>query len=62
MFSLRVARATRSANDQPKAVIVEGVVVGEPDARDAYANLRVEADKFIIAVFRFPLHRHFARQ
>ena len=30
-------------NDQQKSVIVEGLVVGEPDARDAYANLRVEA-------------------
>ncbi len=30
-------------NDQQKSVIVEGLVVGEPDARDAYTNLRVEA-------------------
>ena len=29
--------------------MVEGVVVGEPDARDAYTNLRVEADQLIIA-------------
>jgi competence protein ComEC len=35
-------------NDQPKPVIVEGVVTAEPDARDAYTNLRVEADKLII--------------
>ena len=32
--------ATRSANDQQKLVIVEGIVVSEPDARDAYTNLR----------------------
>jgi competence protein ComEC len=30
-------------------VIVEGIVVGEPDTRDAYTNLRVEADRLIIA-------------
>ncbi len=36
-------------NDQPKPVIVEGVVTAEPDARDAYTNLRVEADKLIIS-------------
>jgi hypothetical protein len=36
-------------NDQQKSVIVEGLVVGEPDARDAYTNLRVEANKLIIA-------------
>jgi hypothetical protein len=30
-------------------VIAEGVVVGEPDARDAYTNLRVESDKLIIS-------------
>ena len=35
-------------NDQQKSVIVEGIIVGEPDARDAYTNLRVEADKLII--------------
>ncbi len=35
-------------NDQQKSVIVEGAVVGEPDARDAYTNLRVEADRLII--------------
>ena len=35
-------------NDQQKSVVVEGVVVGEPDARDAYTNLRVEADRLII--------------
>jgi hypothetical protein len=36
-------------NDQQKSVIVEGVVVGEPDTRDTYTNLRVEVDKLIIA-------------
>jgi competence protein ComEC len=36
-------------NDQQKSVIVEGVVVGEPDARDAYTNLRVEADHLLIS-------------
>ncbi len=36
-------------NDQQKSVIVEGVIVGEPDMRDKYINLRVEADKLIIA-------------
>jgi len=42
--------ATRSANDQPMAVIVEGVVVSEPDVRDTltHTNLRVEANKLII--------------
>ena len=35
-------------NDQQKSVIVEGLVVGEPDTRDTYTNLRVEADKLII--------------
>ncbi len=35
-------------NDQLKSVVVEGVIVGEPDARDAYTNLRVEADKLTI--------------
>src|SRR5512136_1995410 len=34
-------------NDQQKSVIVEGAVVGEPDVRDAYTNLRVEADWLI---------------
>ena len=34
-------------NDQQKSVTVEGVVVGEPDARDGYTNLRVEADRLI---------------
>jgi hypothetical protein len=29
-------------------VIVEGVVVGEPDVQDKYTNLRVEADKLIL--------------
>ena len=36
-------------NDQSQSVIVEGIVVGEPDTRDNYTNLRVEADKLIIA-------------
>ena len=36
-------------NDQFKSVIVEGVIVGEPDARDQYTNLRVEADKPVIS-------------
>jgi hypothetical protein len=35
-------------NDQQKSAIVEGVVVAEPDARDAYMNLRVESDRLII--------------
>jgi competence protein ComEC len=30
-------------------VIVEGVIVGEPDARDKYTNLRVESNRLIIA-------------
>jgi competence protein ComEC len=36
-------------NDQPKPVIVEGVVTAEPDARDAYTNLRAEADHLFIS-------------
>jgi competence protein ComEC len=32
-------------NDQLKSVIVEGIVVGEPDGRDTFTNLRVEADQ-----------------
>ena len=36
-------------NDQPGSVIVEGVVVDEPDARDKYTNLRVEADQLLIS-------------
>ena len=35
-------------NDQQRSVIIEGVVVGEPDTRDAYTNLRVEADHLLI--------------
>jgi predicted membrane metal-binding protein len=35
-------------NDQQKSVIVEGIVVGEPDVCDTYTNLRVEADRLII--------------
>jgi competence protein ComEC len=30
-------------------VIVEGVVVGKPEARDRYTNLRVEADHLLIS-------------
>jgi competence protein ComEC len=37
-----------SYNDQQKSVIVEGIVVSEPDRRDAYTNLRVEADHLLI--------------
>ena len=36
-------------NDQARSTVVEGVVVAEPDARDAYTNLRVEADRLIVA-------------
>jgi competence protein ComEC len=36
-------------NDQQKSVSVEGVIVGEPDIRDAYTNLRVEASHFLIS-------------
>ena len=36
-------------NDQQKSVIVEGIVAGEPDVRDAYTNLRVEADHLLIS-------------
>ncbi len=37
-------------NDQQQSVIVEGIVVSEPDTRDARnaANLRVEVDQLII--------------
>ncbi len=35
-------------NDQLGSVIVEGVVTAEPDARDTYTNLRVEAGRLII--------------
>jgi competence protein ComEC len=35
-------------NDQASPVIVEGVVISEPDARDKYTNLRVEADRLIV--------------
>ncbi len=35
-------------NDQQKSVAVEGIVVGEPDMRDTYTNLRVEAERLII--------------
>ena len=36
-------------NDQPKPIIVEGIVVAERDTRNAYTNLRVKADKLIIS-------------
>jgi hypothetical protein len=36
-------------NDQQRSVVVEGVVIAEPDVRDTYTNLRIEADKLIIA-------------
>jgi hypothetical protein len=36
-------------NDQQKSVIVEGIVVGEPDTRDAYTDLRVEVDHLLIS-------------
>jgi hypothetical protein len=35
-------------NDQQKSVTVEGVV-GEPDVRDTYTDLRVEADHLLIS-------------
>jgi competence protein ComEC len=35
-------------NDQASPVIVEGVVISEPDARDKYTNLRVESDRLAI--------------
>jgi competence protein ComEC len=35
-------------NDQQQSVIVEGAVVAEPDVRDKYTNLRVQADKLSI--------------
>ena len=34
-------------NDQPNSVMVEGIVVGEPDVRDTLTNLRVEADQLV---------------
>ena len=36
-------------NDQAKPVIVEGVVISEPDVRDKYTNLRLEADHLLIS-------------
>ena len=39
-------------DDQPKLVLVEGVVVAGPDVRDVYINLRVEADRFILTTSR----------
>jgi competence protein ComEC len=41
--------ALATYNDQQKSVTVTGIVVGEPDARDAYTNLHVEADHLLIA-------------
>jgi competence protein ComEC len=41
--------AVATYNDQAKSVIVEGVVVADPDARDKYTNLRVEADHLFIS-------------
>ena len=35
-------------NDQLKSVIVEDVAAAGPNGRDAYTNLRVEADKLIV--------------
>src|SRR5512136_1911696 len=35
-------------NDRHKSVIVEGIIVGEPDMRDTYTNLRVQADHLLI--------------
>jgi hypothetical protein len=43
-------------NDQQKSVIVEGLVVSEPDMRDTYTSLRVEADHLFISNFPDP-HR-----
>jgi len=52
-FSLAQPRFDQTSlvtyNDQQQLVIVEGVVVAEPDVRDEYTNLRVEADKLAIA-------------
>jgi hypothetical protein len=36
-------------NDQHQSVIVDGIVVGEPDGRDTFTNLRIEAAKLGIA-------------
>jgi len=36
-------------NDPSKPVIVEGLIVAEPDTRDTYTNLRVEADHLLIS-------------
>ena len=41
--------ALATYDDQPQSVIVESTVIGEPDTRDKYTNLRVEADKLSIA-------------
>jgi len=35
-------------NDQQHPAIVEGLVVSEPDARDKYTNLRIQADHLIL--------------
>lgn len=36
-------------NDQASTAVVEGIVVSEPDTRDTYTNLRVEADHLLIS-------------
>ena len=36
-------------NDQQQPIIVEGVVAAEPDVRDKYTHLRVQADKLVTA-------------
>ena len=41
--------ALATYNDQQKAVIVKGIIVGEPDVRDQYTDLHVEADHLLIA-------------
>jgi hypothetical protein len=38
----------RLAHRHSKPVIVEGIVVAEPDTRDTYTNLRVQADRLIL--------------
>ncbi len=43
------ATSLATYNDQTGPVRVEGVVISEPDARDQYTNLRVEAERLIIS-------------
>jgi len=43
------ATSLATYNDQTGPVSVEGVVISEPDARDQYTNLRVEAERLIIS-------------